>query len=112
MSDQTWHIDRTLCWHGFSDETGFYRCVSPMGHDGPHDWQKTTFTAGPAIEPQETPEQAYQRGRADTLRQVEQEARRRVDAIDKGGPRSHYLEGHEDAYTELADWCQQQREGR
>jgi len=50
--------------------------------------------------------------RADTLRQVEQEARRLGEewGVDlSGDPR---FVGMADGVSVLADWCQQQREGR
>jgi hypothetical protein len=54
--------------------------------------------------------------RADTFREVEQEARRRSDEFDTAsheiGGEARQLRGMSDALAELADWCLSQREGR
>ena len=31
-----------LCWSGFWDDAGMWRCVRGAGHDGPHDYKKQT----------------------------------------------------------------------
>lgn len=46
--------------------------------------------------------------RSDVFAQVEAEARRRAEAIVWHG---YHADGKRDAYAELADWCQSQRQG-